>query len=91
MRPCRSFLISLVFLGAASLMPAQKEKRQPLNEVQIDKIREAGVFPDERISLYTKFTDEHADTIKGLTNRRQSVARGKRIDDELLGPDRPDG
>jgi hypothetical protein len=84
MRSCRSFLITILLLTAAGFLPAQKEQRQPLTEAQIDKIREAGIFPDERIGLYTKFMDEHADTVKGLTNRRESVARGKRIDDELL-------
>ncbi len=84
MRFCRSFLIPMTLVISACMLPAQKEQRQPLTEAQIDKIREAGIIPDERIGLYTKFMDEHAETIKGLTNRRTSVARGKRIDDELL-------
>jgi hypothetical protein len=84
MRSCRVLLISFLCLVAADLLPAQKEQRQPLSGAQIEKIREAGINPDERIGLYTKFMDEHADTIKSLTNRRESVARGKRIDDELL-------
>ena len=84
MRCRRLFLLSVLILSAAHLVPAQKEKRQPLTEAEVEKIREAGIFPDERITLYTKFMDDHAETIKGLTNRRQSVARGKRIDDELL-------
>ena len=84
MRSSRFILISLLLLGVASRLPAQKEQRQPLTEAQIHKIREAGIYPDERIKLYTTFLDEHADTIKSLTNRRQSAARAKRIDDELL-------
>jgi len=84
MRFCRAVFIIISLVSLAGLVSAQKEKRQPLTEDQIDKIREAGIFPDQRIELYTKFMDEHAETIKGLTNRRQSVARGKRIDDELL-------
>lgn len=75
------FLISLVLVLN---LAAQKEQRQPLTEAQIDKIREAGIYPDQRIELYTQFMSEHADTIKGLINRKQSVARAKRIDDELL-------
>jgi len=84
MRLCRIFISLFLFLTVASVLRAQKEQRQPLTEAEIDKVREAGIFPDERITLYTKFMDEHADTIKGLTNRRTSMARGKRIDDELL-------
>ncbi len=74
-------LISFVL---APTLHAQKEQRQPLTEAQIDKIREAGIYPDQRIELYTQFMNEHADTVKSLTNRKQSAARAKRIDDELL-------
>jgi len=74
-----------VLLGLALpwTAPAQKEQRQPLSEAQIDKIREAGIDPSERIRLYTQFLDERADTIKGLTNRAKSGSRTKRLDDEL--------
>ena len=48
-------------------MPAQSAKREPLNEAQIEQIREAGIDPDARVSLYTKFLNEHAEVIKGLT------------------------
>lgn len=84
MRFRSTVFLLLVFLAVAARTSAQKEQRQPLTEAQIEKIREAGIYPDQRIELYTKFMDEHAETIKSLTNRRQSVARGKRVDDELL-------
>lgn len=74
----------LVGVFICTLLPAQSEKRQPLSDAQIEKIREAGIYPSERIRLYTQFLDERADTIKGLTNRAKSAARGKRLDDELL-------
>jgi hypothetical protein len=62
---------------------AQKEQRQPLTEPQIELIREAGVDPDERVKLYTKFLQERVDSIKGLIPRIHSGARSKRMDDEL--------
>ena len=62
---------------------AQKEQRQPLTEPQIEQIREAGVDPDERVKLYTKFLQERVDSIKGLIPRIHSGARSKRMDDEL--------
>ncbi len=73
----------LIVCGFSAPVSAQREKRQPLTEAQIDKIREAGIYPDDRIKLYTQFLNEHADTIKGLTSRGKSAARGKRLDDEL--------
>jgi hypothetical protein len=62
---------------------AQKEKPEPLTEAQIEQIREAGIFPNERVKLYTKFISEHAETLKSLTTRAKSIARVKRIDEEL--------
>lgn len=74
---------AVLCLGLATVAPAQKEQRQPLSEAQIEKIREAGIDPDERVKLYTQFLDERANTIRGLTNRAKSSARARRIDDEL--------
>jgi hypothetical protein len=79
----RRFSATLVCLFVAVPLFAQLQKREPLTEVQIDKIREAGINPDERVRLYTQFLDEHADVIKGLTNRAKSTARSRRLDDEL--------
>jgi len=82
----RSFRLLASFLfGVLFLLPllAQKDKPEPLTEAQIEEIREAGIAPNDRVSLYTKFVNQHAETIKGLTNRSKSLARAKRIDDEL--------
>jgi hypothetical protein len=62
---------------------AQKNKRDPLTEVEQDQIAEAGVAPVERLDLYVKFINQHADTIQGLIKRAHSTARVHRIDDEL--------
>jgi hypothetical protein len=67
----------------AVVLPAQKEKPEPLTEAQVDQIREAGIFPDDRINLYTKFLNDRADSIKGLTSRAKSNARAQRLDNEL--------
>jgi hypothetical protein len=83
MRPMRRFAAILLCLFLAPLLPAQKEKREPLTGAQIEQIREAGIDPEERVKLYTKFLDEHADLIKQLTNRAKSAARSRRLDDEL--------
>src|SRR5215472_19687 len=79
----RHVLVIALAFAFAAVSPAQKEKREPLTENQIDQIREAGIYPDDRINLYTKFVGEHADTIKGLTSRGKSNARAQRLDGEL--------
>jgi hypothetical protein len=83
----RRFYGSVIFalaLVCAATCPAQKEKREPLTGPQIEQIREAGIYPDDRINLYTKFIGEHAETIKGLSTRGKSASRAKRLDGELL-------
>ena len=80
MRCCAAILAGLFW---AIPLLAQKEKREPLTEAQIEQIREAGIDPTGRVKLYTKFLDDHAGVIKGLTNRARSAARGRRLDDEL--------
>ena len=75
-------MVTLACVGAMHSF-AQKEKREPLNEAQIEQIREAGIDPDERVGLYTKFIDERAQTIKGLTSRAKSGSRAQRLDGEL--------
>jgi len=83
MRPLRWIAAISLFLLLASPLAAQKEKREPLSEAQIEQIREAGIDPDERVSLYTKFLNERADVLKGLTSRAKSAGRSRRLDDEL--------
>jgi len=80
MRTLSTFLICILL--AAPLF-AQKNKRDPLTEAEKDQIAEAGVAPVERLNLYVKITNEHADTIQGLIKRAHSAARAHRIDDEL--------
>jgi hypothetical protein len=83
MRGQRLSLLGIVSLILAVPVGAQREHRQPLTEVQVDKIREAGIDPDSRIKLYAQFVGEHVDAIKGLTPRAHSGARSKRLDNEL--------
>jgi hypothetical protein len=71
------------FFWDAAALPGQKTRPEPLTEAQIEEIREAGIAPNDRVKLYTKYLDEHAEAIKSLTNRSKSAGRAKRIDDEL--------
>ena len=62
---------------------AQKRHHDPLTEPQVEKIREAGIDPNQRIKLYTQFVSEHVAVVKGLSNRGKSEARALRLDQEL--------
>ena len=74
-------MLFCLLLVAPSL--AQKQKREPLTEAEVDKIAEAGVDPNARVDLYTQFLNEHADAIKSLSNRKSSDARASRLSDAL--------
>jgi ABC-type transporter Mla subunit MlaD len=75
-----AILLCLLF---AAPLSAQKQKREPLTEAQVEKIAEAGVDPNARVALYTQFLNEHADDIKSLTNRKVSDARANRLNGAL--------
>lgn len=88
MRPRFCFPIVLAILAGlaafhGSLAVAQKDHHDPLTEAQVEKIREAGIYPNERIKLYTEYTNDHVNTVKSLSNRAKSDARAKHLDDEL--------
>lgn len=73
----------LCCLVIASSLQAQKKKREPLTEAQIDKIAEAGIEPNARIGLYTQYLNEHADEIKALDKRAKTDARASKLNDVL--------
>lgn len=83
MRAMRCFALMLACLVLLAPLRAQKEKREPLTEAQIEKIRETGIDPSERVVLYTKILDEHANTIKELAKRVRSAGRSRQMDNEL--------
>lgn len=89
MRPLfRLFWLSLT---AALLMPqfpaalvsAQRQVRDPLTQAQAEEIAKAGIDPNERVHLYTKYLDEHANTIKALAKRADTRARNDLMANDL--------
>jgi hypothetical protein len=87
MRACFRPFVLLTLLSAPMFAPsfahAQRKQHDVLTEAQVEKIREAGIYPNERIKLYTEFLNDHVNAVKGLTNRAKSEARAKRLDNEL--------
>jgi len=83
MHPSRWFVASLVPLLFTAPLAAQKQTRDTLTPAQAEKIAEAGINPPQRVDLYTKFLDEHADAIKDLAKRAQSPARSQHLSDDL--------
>ncbi len=67
----------------APIAVAQKDNHDPLTEAQVEKIREAGIYPNERLKLYIEYVGDHVNTVKSLTNRGKSDARAMHLDNEL--------
>lgn len=76
-------LFSLCLQSPANAV-AQKDHHDALTEAQVEKIREAGIFPNERVKLYTGYLNDHVNVVKNLMNRSKSDARARRLDQELL-------
>jgi hypothetical protein len=76
-------LTLLLLLTVGRTLSAQSHRTASLTEAEIELVREASVFPEERIKLYTKFLDERADKIKSLTGRPRSAQRVLKLDDVL--------
>ena len=88
MRSVPSFALALISLfGTPLLYPAiahaQDSHHDVLTEDQVEKIREAGIDPNERIRLYTEFLNDHVNVVKSLMNRGTSDARARKLDREL--------
>ncbi len=70
-------------LFLAAPLHAQRQRRDPLTYAQAEQIADAGIDPDARVGLYTKFLNEHADAIQALARRIPSVARDHRMQNDL--------
>lgn len=73
----------IIFLSSNAITIAQDKHHDPLTEAQVEKIREAGIDPNERIKLYTEFVNGHVGVVKSLMNRGKSDARAHKLDTEL--------
>lgn len=80
-----AYAVAMLGTCLMCVMPAgaQRRHRDPLTPVQIDKIREAGIYPQERLKLYADYVNEHMEGIKQLTVRAHTPAWGSKMDGEL--------
>src|ERR1700733_2534497 len=76
-------LILSICLTCGSRLWAQHVRTAALTEAEAEAVREASVFPEERVKLYTKFLEERAGKIKDLTGRPRSAQRVLKLDDTL--------
>ena len=78
-----SLAIPLTLFLLAAPLAAQRQVRDPLTPAQAEEIAKAGIDPNERVHLYTRYLDQHADAIKALAKRADTPARNKTMAGDL--------
>jgi hypothetical protein len=61
-------LLALLFLAAFARLALAQDKDDPLTEAQVDKLRETGDDPPERIKLYMEFIAQRTDAIAEMVD-----------------------
>ena len=61
---------------------AQK-KNDPLNQLEIDQLRDAMLYPDERLKLYVKFTRDRMAKLEEMRSNPKTTERGLQTHDML--------
>jgi hypothetical protein len=87
MKPNRRTLAALglaLALGSAciSLVEAQA-RRDPLNPLEIDQLRDAMLDPDERLKLYVEFSRDRMTKLEQMRSDPKAVERGRQTHDML--------
>ena len=83
LKPIVLILILSICLPSGTRLSAQHVRTAALTEAEAEQVREASVFPEERVKLFTKFLEERAGKIKDLTGRPRSAQRVLKLDDTL--------
>lgn len=79
--PCAIFLVALLF-GCVGY--GAQQRRDPLNEKEVDEMRESADLPDKRLELMVKFTRARMTTVDQLrANGKTAKDRPMQIHDLL--------
>lgn len=84
-RPFRHVMLAafIFYIAMPAPLNAQRQTRDPLTPAQAEEIAKAGIDPDQRVHLYTKYLDEHANTIVLLAKRADTPARNVQMASDL--------
>jgi chromosome segregation ATPase len=78
-RPWVCFLLALLLGCSASA----NRRRDPLNQLEIDQLRDAAQEPDQRLKLYIKFARSRLDAIEQLRSDPKVTDRAQQTHDRL--------
>ena len=75
-------LALLLALPLSSLLSAQR-RRDPLNPLEIDQLRDAMLDPDERLKLYVKFSRDRMTKLEQMRSDPKTTDRARQTHDML--------
>jgi hypothetical protein len=75
-------LILPLFWAACSPLSAQR-RRDPLNPLEIDQLRDAMLDPDERLKLYVRFSRDRITKLEQMRSDPKTIDRARQTHDML--------
>jgi hypothetical protein len=60
-----------------------QSRRDPLNPLEIDQLRDAMLYPDERLKLYVKFSRDRMTKLEQMRSDPKTTERGRQTHDML--------
>jgi len=73
----------LFFLPVLPLRAQQQQRRDPLNPLEIDQLRDAMLDPDARLKLYVKFSRDRITKLEQMRSDPKTKERGRQTHDML--------
>jgi hypothetical protein len=77
------FVLILPFLSPATLSLLAQRRRDPLDPLEIDQLRDAMLDPDQRLKLYVKFSRDRMNKLEQMRSNPKVTERGRQTHDML--------
>ena len=77
------FVLILPFLSPATLSLLAQHRRDPLDPLEIDQLRDAMLDPDQRLKLYVKFSRDRMNKLEQMRSNPKVTERGRQTHDML--------
>jgi hypothetical protein len=76
-------MLALPLLLPGSAPVSAERRRDPLNQLEIDQLRDAMLEPDQRLKLYVKFSRDRMTKLEQMRSDPKAKERGKQTHDML--------
>src|SRR5262249_19873833 len=70
----RAIVVLISLLCLTTTVPAQQHHRDPLNDLEVDKLRDAAQDPEVRLKLYVEFARARLDKLQQVHADQKSAA-----------------